>query len=80
MVIKGFGNNGGDKTEGAIYKNSIGTYLHGPILPKNPQIADFLISKALILKYGAGVKIKKLEDSLEKKAHDYILQKIASFE
>jgi CobQ-like glutamine amidotransferase family enzyme len=41
-VIKGFGNNGTDKTEGIIFKNSIGTYLHGPILPKNPTLRSII--------------------------------------
>jgi CobQ-like glutamine amidotransferase family enzyme len=45
-VLKGYGNNDTDQTEGYVYKNTIGTYLHGPILPRNPQIADFLIAKA----------------------------------
>lgn len=51
-VIKGAGNNGKDATEGARYKNVIGSYLHGSLLPKNPAIADFLIEKAVIKKYG----------------------------
>lgn len=51
-VIKGAGNNGQDDTEGARYHNVIGTYLHGSILPKNPNIADFLIEKAITKKYG----------------------------
>lgn len=51
-VIKGAGNNGQDTTEGAMYHNVIGTYLHGSILPKNPNIADFLIEKAVTKKYG----------------------------
>lgn len=46
-VIKGYGNNTKDGNEGAIYKNVIGTYLHGSLLPKNPKIADFLISQAV---------------------------------
>lgn len=45
-VIMGSGNNPEDGFEGAIYKNVIGTYLHGSVLPKNPQIADFLIKKS----------------------------------
>ncbi len=77
QVLKGFGNNGIDKTEGAIYKNSIGTYFHGPILPKNPQIADFLIEKALEIKCGEKIKLEKLENSLEKKARDALLKKIS---
>jgi len=52
MVKKGAGNNGTDKTEGAIYKNAIGSYLHGSILPKNPQLADAIIEAAVTRKYG----------------------------
>lgn len=51
-IIKGHGNNGKDKTEGARYKNTFGTYCHGPVLPKNPDFADMLIEKALVRKYG----------------------------
>ena len=51
-VIKGAGNNSKDGHEGARYKNVIGTYLHGSILPKNPRIADFLIHTAVSRKYG----------------------------
>lgn len=72
-VVKGFGNNGEDKTEGVIYKNSIGTYLHGPILPKNPEIADWLIEKALERKYKKKIKLEKLNDSLSQKAKFAIL-------
>lgn len=51
-VIKGAGNNGQDETEGARYKNVIASYMHGSLLPKNPAIADFLIEKAAMRKYG----------------------------
>ena len=51
-VVKGAGNNGQDGTEGARYRNVIGTYLHGSLLPKNPTIADFLIEQAVTNKYG----------------------------
>lgn len=51
-IIKGAGNNGRDGTEGVRYKNVIGSYLHGSLLPKNPAIADFLIEKAVQRKYG----------------------------
>lgn len=50
-VIRGYGSNDEAKEEGAVYKNSIGTYFHGPILPKNPELADWLIVKALEKKY-----------------------------
>jgi len=51
-IVKGAGNNGQDGTEGVRYKNVIGSYLHGSLLPKNPAIADFLIEKAVTRKYG----------------------------
>lgn len=51
-VIKGAGNNAAEGHEGARYKNVIGTYLHGSLLPKNPAIADFLIRTAVEKKYG----------------------------
>ncbi len=73
----GFGNNGEDKTEGAHYKNSFGTYLHGPILPKNPHFADYLITLALEKKYKQTVNLKTLDDSLEWQAHDIVIDKLS---
>lgn len=64
-VEKGEGNSG---TDGVFYKNTIGTYLHGPLLPKNPKIADFLIQTALERKYGGEQELAKLDDGLELKA------------
>lgn len=52
FVAKGDGNNGRDKTEGAIYQHCLGTYLHGSLLPKNPTIADWLIEQACLRAYG----------------------------
>lgn len=75
-VQKGFGNNGQDGTEGILFKNSIGTYLHGPILPKNPEIADFLIQKALEIKYGERIELEPLDDTIEQKAKEVIVSKI----
>lgn len=74
-VENGYGNNGVDKTEGIIYKNSIGSYLHGPILPKNPELADWLIEKALSKKYGEKVELNPLDDSLEQTAKEIIMKK-----
>jgi CobQ-like glutamine amidotransferase family enzyme len=51
-VLKGFGNNAEDATEGAMYRNAYGTYMHGSLLPKNPHFADHLIGLALRRKYG----------------------------
>ena len=75
-VIKGFGNNGEDGTEGSVYKNSIGTYSHGPILPKNPPIADFLIQEALKKKYKQEFVLSKLDDTIAEKAKQTILDRI----
>lgn len=68
-VISGAGNNGKDLTEGIKYHNCIGTYLHGPLLPKNPRVADFLIRKALENKTKKFQKLEPLNDSLERRAH-----------
>lgn len=75
-VIKGYGNNGEDKTEGIFYKNSFGTYMHGPILPKNPELADYLIKSAVERKYGKNVKLKKISDKWENKARDYVIDRL----
>ncbi|MBI5122919.1 cobalamin biosynthesis protein CobQ [Candidatus Roizmanbacteria bacterium] len=75
-VIKGFGNNGEDKTEGIFYKNSFGTYLHGPILPKNPELSDYLIKKAIDRKYGEKIKLKKIDSYWENKARDFVISKL----
>ena len=68
-VIRGAGNNGSDRTEGAMVKNAIGSYLHGPILPNNPRIADFMIKKALENKYGEKIELQSLDDSLSNLIH-----------
>ncbi|MDN5344796.1 MAG: hypothetical protein PWQ18_908 [Clostridia bacterium] len=64
QVIYGDGNNGTDGTEGARYKSAIGTYLHGPLLSKNPHLADYLLELALRRRYGE-VELAPLDDSLE---------------
>lgn len=51
-VLKGHGNNAEDASEGAIYRNAYGTYMHGSLLPKNPHFADYLIGLALRRTYG----------------------------
>ncbi|MGB9744343.1 MAG: type 1 glutamine amidotransferase [Desulfurella sp.] len=71
----GFGNNGFDKTEGVIYKNVIACYLHGPLLPKNPHLTDYIILKALENKYDSNVTLQKLDDSLELKAFNTLLNR-----
>ncbi len=63
-VIKGYGNNGEDQTAGAFYQNAIATYAHGPLLPKNHFVADWLIKKALQRKYERQIALSPLDDSL----------------
>ncbi len=75
-ILSGSGNNGEDKTEGIVYKNSFGSYLHGPILPKNPQLADLLLTLALEKKYGKKFHLEPLDDSIETKARNVILKKL----
>ncbi len=74
-VLSGHGNNGEDKTEGARYKNVFGTYSHGPLLPKNPELCDFLLLTALKRKYG-NVSLEPLDDNVEKNAHDEMLARL----
>ncbi len=73
-VIVGSGNNGEDQTEGAIYKNAFGCYLHGSLLPKNPHFADYLIAKALEKNYGP-VQLEQLDDEIEWQAHAKAVEK-----
>lgn len=67
-VITGHGNNDQDGGEGIIYRNAIGTYLHGPLLPKNTAFTDHLLRLALEHRYGEGVALAPLDDSLEEAA------------
>lgn len=66
-VLKGYGNNSSSGFEGAVRNNSFGTYLHGPLLPKNPQFTDELLLRALQRKYGKA-SLEPLNDSLEHQA------------
>ena len=73
----GYGNNGEDGTEGCIYKNAIGAYMHGSLLPKNPELTDWLIQKALEVKYGKTIELKPLDDSLESQAHKQAIHRFS---
>ncbi len=68
-VLVGYGNNAEDGSEGAVYKNVYGCYLHGSLLPKNPHLADHLIATALRRRYGQEVRLPPLDDALEWAAH-----------
>ena len=60
-----------------MYKNTVATYLHGPILPKNPELADYLIETALERKYpGASAHgLIPLDDTMEMRAKEFLIQR-----
>ncbi len=62
-TVTGRGNNGRDRTEGAVRDNVFGTYLHGPVLAKSPEFADELLRRALIRR-GADADLAPVDDSL----------------
>ncbi len=77
-VLSGFGNNNDDHMEGFYNGQVLGTYMHGPLFPKNPEIADFVIYKCLkrndpVISF---TDLEPLDDSLEQKARDVILKRL----
>jgi CobQ-like glutamine amidotransferase family enzyme len=74
-VVGGYGNNGVDGYEGCIYKNTYCTYFHGSLLPKNPELADRFIRTALERKCGDTVNLEQLDDEIEHKAKEFIIQR-----
>jgi lipid II isoglutaminyl synthase (glutamine-hydrolysing) len=75
-AVVGAGNNGEDSTEGAVYKDAIGCYLHGSLLPKNPWLADRLLAAALHHRRGEPVELDPLDDRLEQEAHQAVAARI----
>jgi CobQ-like glutamine amidotransferase family enzyme len=75
QVVAGAGNNGRDGTEGAVRDNVFATYLHGPVLPKNPWLTDQLIKVALERRMGQPVELAPLDDTAEDRAHEVALAK-----
>lgn len=73
-IVHGRGNNGKDGTEGARYRNALGCYLHGSILPKNPALADWLIARGLEFR-GQDPTLEPLTDTLEQRAHSQAVQR-----
>ncbi len=61
-VLKGFGNNSVSGEEGAVQQRVIGTYIHGPLLPKNPQLADLLLTWAIERRSPGKVHLDPLDD------------------
>jgi CobQ-like glutamine amidotransferase family enzyme len=75
-VLAGHGNNGEDGTEGAVYHNTFGCYMHGSLLPKNPQFADHLIGLALQRRYGTAATLVPLQDDLELAAQRAMVERL----
>lgn len=71
-VVSGYGNTGESGCEGVIYKNVFATYLHGPLLPKNPMLCDLILECAMQRKYPDFNGFEPLDDSLENTANEYI--------
>ena len=76
-VLYGRGNDGITGFEGCLWKNVLGTYIHGPLLPKNPGVADWFISRALERKYGKGaIAIEPLDDTEELAANKVMFDRM----
>lgn len=74
-VLHGFGNDGTTGEEGCLYKNVVGTYVHGPLLPKNPGVADWLIARALERRYG-NAELAPLDDTEELEANRVMCERL----
>lgn len=74
-VLYGNGNKFGDLNEGFMKKNVIATYLHGPLLSKNPELADYIIKYALKRKYDEDVELIALDDEFEEKCREQLIKR-----
>ena len=77
-VLYGYGNDGDSQYDGVMYKNLIGTYLHGPLLPKNPTLCDYILTNALQRKYNRFIGLAPIDDELENIANEYIVNRFLS--
>ncbi len=75
-VLRGAGNNGEDRLEGVVSGNVFGTYLHGSLLPKNPHLADLLLTRAL-QRHGV-FRLEPLDDAVEMSAHRAVQERVLS--
>lgn len=74
-VLYGHGNTYDDGTEGFLNDQVLATYMHGPLLPKNPKIADAMLKRALRKRWGS-VELPALDDSLENSAREVMLKRL----
>lgn len=75
QVLYGNGNKFNDKFEGYFEKNVIATYLHGPLLSKNPDIADYIIKYSLDRKYNENFSLEKLDDRFENLVREQLINR-----
>ena len=78
-VLSGYGNDGQSGYAGVRWKNVVGTYIHGPLLPKNPDLADWLLTRALERK-GADAALEPLDDTQERAANNVMAQRMKAGE
>ena len=78
-VVHGHGNDGASGYEGCRWNNVVGTYIHGPLLPKNPELADWLLARALE-RQGASCDLAKLDDSQERAANAVMVSRMEAGE
>lgn len=76
-VVYGYGNDGASGEEGCLYKNVVGTYVHGPLLPKNPGVADWLLTRALERRYGQ-CDLEPLDDAEELEANRVMYERLTT--
>ncbi len=74
-VAYGFGNDEKSGAEGVVYKNVVATYLHGPLLPKNPSLCDYILTNAIKRKYPEFEELAPIDDELENTANHYIVNR-----
>lgn len=79
-VVRGSGNDASSGHEGCVHRNLVGTYVHGPLLPKNPGVADWLLARALERRGGAPVELAPLDDGVELAANRVMAQRIRAGE
>ena len=79
-VEHGHGNNGETGEEGCRYRNVVGTYVHGPLLPKNPGLADWLIGQALVRRGASCLPLAVLDDAVEHAANRIMAERMANGE
>ena len=77
-VVAGFGNDGESGFEGCRIRNALGTYLHGPLLPRNPWLADWLLAAAAEHRTGERPSFEPLPDELERQAHEVSAERARS--